>query len=141
VPPSRLDDMALRVLTPMFRAGLFDGPAPNGREDANVTSAQHSALARSLAAAGTVLLQNRAGVLPLTAAPAVKTLLVLGDACGPAPQCCGTGSGAGGISHIVCESLASAAGIAITAATAVFLGTLVLGLAYEVKRGALEWDK
>ena len=34
-----------------------------------------------------------------------------------------------------------AAGIAITAATAVFLGTLVLGLAYEVKRGALEWDK
>mgnify|MGYP000851619176 FL=1 len=34
-----------------------------------------------------------------------------------------------------------AAGIAITAATAVFLGVLVLGLAYEVKRGALEWDK
>lgn len=34
-----------------------------------------------------------------------------------------------------------AAGIAITGATAVFLGTLVLGLAYEVKRGALEWDK
>ncbi len=34
-----------------------------------------------------------------------------------------------------------AAGIALTAATAVFLGTLVLGLLYEVKRGALEWDK
>jgi NADH-quinone oxidoreductase subunit A len=34
-----------------------------------------------------------------------------------------------------------AAGIAVTAATAVFLGTLVLGLLYEVKRGALEWDK
>ena len=34
-----------------------------------------------------------------------------------------------------------AAGIAITAATAVFLFTLVLGLAYEIKRGALEWDK
>ncbi|MEI6794112.1 MAG: NADH-quinone oxidoreductase subunit A, partial [Verrucomicrobiota bacterium] len=32
-----------------------------------------------------------------------------------------------------------AAGIAITAATAVFLGVLVLGLAYEFKRGALEW--
>jgi NADH-quinone oxidoreductase subunit A len=31
-----------------------------------------------------------------------------------------------------------AAGIAITAATAVFLGVLVLGLAYEFKRGALE---
>jgi len=34
-----------------------------------------------------------------------------------------------------------AAGIAITAATAVFLGVLVLGLAYELKRGALEWEK
>lgn len=34
-----------------------------------------------------------------------------------------------------------AAGIAITAATAVFLFTLVLGLAYEIKRGALEWEK
>jgi NADH-quinone oxidoreductase subunit A len=34
-----------------------------------------------------------------------------------------------------------ATGIAITAATAVFLGVLVLGLAYEFKRGALEWEK
>ena len=34
-----------------------------------------------------------------------------------------------------------AAQIAITAATAVFLGVLVLGLAYEFKRGALEWEK
>ena len=34
-----------------------------------------------------------------------------------------------------------AAGIAITAATAVFLGVLVLGLAYEFKRGALVWEK
>ena len=34
-----------------------------------------------------------------------------------------------------------AAGIAITGATAVFLGVLVFGLVYEVKRGALEWEK
>ena len=34
-----------------------------------------------------------------------------------------------------------AAGIAITAATAVFLGVLVLGLIYEFKRGALDWEK
>jgi len=34
-----------------------------------------------------------------------------------------------------------AAGIAITAATAVFLSVLVLGLVYEVRRGALEWEK
>jgi NADH-quinone oxidoreductase subunit A len=34
-----------------------------------------------------------------------------------------------------------AAGIVITAATAVFLGVLVLGLVYEFKRGALDWEK
>jgi NADH-quinone oxidoreductase subunit A len=34
-----------------------------------------------------------------------------------------------------------AAGIAITTVTAVFLGVLVLGLFYEVRRGALEWEK
>ena len=34
-----------------------------------------------------------------------------------------------------------AAGIAVTAATAAFLGVLVLGLLYEVKRGALDWEK
>ncbi len=34
-----------------------------------------------------------------------------------------------------------AASIAITGATAVFLGVLVLGLVYEVRRGALEWEK
>ncbi len=34
-----------------------------------------------------------------------------------------------------------AAGIAITGATAVFLGVLVFGLVYEVRRGALEWEK
>ena len=34
-----------------------------------------------------------------------------------------------------------ATGIAITAATAVFLGVLILGLIYEFKRGALDWEK
>lgn len=34
-----------------------------------------------------------------------------------------------------------AASIAITGATAAFLSILVIGLIYEVKRGALEWEK
>ncbi len=34
-----------------------------------------------------------------------------------------------------------AASIAITGATAVFLGILVFGLVYELRRGALEWEK
>ena len=94
VPLSRLNDMATRVLVPMFSAGLFDGsyPAPGAWEDANVTSPAHNALARSLAAAGTVLLKNTPGLLPLRRG--LSNLLVVGDACSLSPICCGTGSGA-----------------------------------------------
>jgi len=93
VSEARLNDMAMRVLVPMFRAGLFDGAGQGGFEDANVTSDAHNSLARELAAAGTVLLKNSGGVLPLMAST-VKSILVLGDACDKAPICCGTGSGA-----------------------------------------------
>ncbi len=54
---STLDDMVLRILTPMYRAGLFDVPMPSANTPlANVTNSEHVALARRLAAAGTVLL-------------------------------------------------------------------------------------
>jgi beta-glucosidase len=74
----------------MFANGLFDIP-PSGSEDTNVTSARHSALARTLAAAGTVLLKNDAGVLPL--ADDVKNIVVVGAAADATPYCCGSGSG------------------------------------------------
>ena len=54
----------MRILTPMARLGVLDRPA-SGDLDNNVTSPEHSALARSLAANATVLLKNSAGVLPL----------------------------------------------------------------------------
>ena len=89
VPLPLIDDKVLRILTPMFSAGLFDIP-PQGRADSNVSSARHAALARTLAASGTVLLQNTPGVLPLSN-PA--SILVVGDAAHNQPYCCGDGSG------------------------------------------------
>ena len=54
VPLTLIDDKVLRILTPMFAAGLFDYPN-TGTEDSNVTSPAHTQLARELAAAGTRL--------------------------------------------------------------------------------------
>lgn len=90
VPESAVDDKALRILTPMFAQGLFDIP-PSGTPDTNTTSPRHSALARTLAAAGTVVLKNRDGVLPLTAS--VANIVVVGLAADATPYCCGAGSG------------------------------------------------
>ena len=89
VPLALIDDKVLRILTPMFAQGLFDIPQ-QGHADSNVSSARHGALARTLAAAGTVLLKNSPGVLPL-ARPA--SILVVGGAAHDDPYCCGRGSG------------------------------------------------
>ena len=89
VPLPLIDDKVLRILTPMFSQGLFDIPQ-QGRADSNVTSDRHAALARTLAASGTVLLKNAPGVLPFVN-PA--SILVVGDAAHNQPYCCGGGSG------------------------------------------------
>ncbi len=102
VPRAVVDAKALRVLTAMFTAGLFDMPQPSGAPGANCTSAAHTALARDIAAAGTVLLANDARVLPLGGGGApLRTLAVLGDAADAAPQCCGAGSGYNNPPYIV----------------------------------------
>lgn len=118
VPMWRIDDMALRVLTPMYRFGVFDTPNPNVHT-ANVTTVAHNQLARALSAEGTVLLKNDAsaapnadadanvdavasggvgggaqgGLLPLTW-KGMRGVAVIGADGHDDPQCCGTGSGA-----------------------------------------------
>jgi len=52
------------ILTPMERLGILDRP-PSGSLDANVTSAEHNALARIIAVNATVLLKNQGNLLPL----------------------------------------------------------------------------
>jgi beta-glucosidase len=118
VPQSVLDDKALRVLTSMYAAGIFDAPpCPGCNMDANVTTDAHAALARTLAAAGTVLLQNTGGLLPI-AAPRVRSILVVGDDADADPYCCGAGSGGLSPPYVVTPlagiTARAGAGIAVT---------------------------
>ncbi len=98
VPQSRLDDMALRVLTSMFAAGLFDRP-PSGSMSANVQSAAHTQLTRDGAAQGAVLLKNASHVLPFDAT--VHSIAVIGSAASIAPVIVGSGSAEVTPSHVV----------------------------------------
>jgi beta-glucosidase len=98
VSEARFDDMVMRILVQMFKFGLFDVPAdPARNQNANATSPEHDALARKLAAAGTVLLQNRGCLLPLSDASPPRSILVLGDSGDKAPQCCPDDQGSGDV--------------------------------------------
>lgn len=77
VSRARLDDMAKRVLTSMFRIGLVDHP-PH-RPLATATTASSLSVATRVAQSGAVLLRNT-GVLPI--APSARSIAVIGDAAG-----------------------------------------------------------
>jgi beta-glucosidase len=81
VPVSTIDSIALHHFVPRFRLGIYDDKS-RGDAEANVSTPEHVALARQVAAEGAVLLQNRNNVLPL-ASPAVKSIAVIGDDAGP----------------------------------------------------------
>ncbi|EWM17345.1 glycoside hydrolase family 3 C-terminal domain-containing protein [Kutzneria sp. 744] len=81
VSQSTLDDMTRRVLTQMFKFGLFDHGA-TGNTGAVVTSAAHTQVAQDVAAQGSVLLKNN-GVLPLSASSLKSIALLGGDAIDP----------------------------------------------------------
>ncbi len=91
VPQSRLDDMVLRILTPMFRFGLFDR-GPTGTYGAVVQTDAHKKFAREAAAQGMVLLKNDENVLPLDPAR-VHAIAVFGAAADEEPVIVGGGSG------------------------------------------------
>jgi beta-glucosidase len=75
VSQATMDDHVRRVLTPMFRRGLFDR-TQTGSMSATVTSAAHAAVTRQVAAEGSVLLKNANAVLPVPAA--TKSIAVIG---------------------------------------------------------------
>jgi beta-glucosidase len=83
VPMTRLNDMVTRIVRTMFRLGVFDHPAAAepAAYGANVQSAQDVALARTISEAGTVLLKNDGGVLPL--AGRGRRIAVIGPGAGP----------------------------------------------------------
>jgi beta-glucosidase len=90
VAPSRLDDMVRRILSSLFAVGVFK--TSYGSADRVVSTAEHRALARAAAAAGTVLLKNEPTVLPLGSD--LSAIAVIGDDAGEHVQFGGFGSAA-----------------------------------------------
>lgn len=90
VPTSRLNDMVLRILTVMFRAGLFDR-APVGSIGADVQSPAHTQLAQDAAAQSMVLLKNTNQVLPLDDGK-IHSIAVFGSTADTIPVVAGGGS-------------------------------------------------
>jgi beta-glucosidase len=90
VTQATVDTMVSRVLTQMFRFGLFD-KAPSGSTGAIVTAPAHAQVALRGIEEGTVLLKN-SGLLPLSTAT-THSLAVIGQDAGPGTQTIGGGSG------------------------------------------------
>jgi beta-glucosidase len=90
VSQATVDTMVSRVLTQMFRFGMFD-KAPSGTNKALVTTPAHRKVALQGVEEGTVLLKNN-GVLPLNASN-LSSVAVIGQDAGPGTQTIGGGSG------------------------------------------------
>lgn len=86
----RLNDMVLRILTVMFRMGLFDR-APVGSIGADVQSPVHTQLAQDAAAQSMVLLKNSNQVLPLDELK-IHSIAVFGGTADTIPVIAGGGS-------------------------------------------------
>ncbi|WP_103889731.1 discoidin domain-containing protein [Actinacidiphila yanglinensis] len=90
VSQATVDTMVSRVLTQMFRFGMFD-KAPSGSKTAIVTTPAHAQVALKGDEEGTVLLKNN-GILPLSTS-STKSVAVIGQDAGPGAQTIGGGSG------------------------------------------------
>ena len=90
VAVATVNQMVSRILTEMFRFNDFNNP-PAGSASATVTTPAHQAVSAAVAEAGTVLLKNAAGTLPLKASGG-GTVAVIGPAASAAPADAGGGS-------------------------------------------------
>ena len=90
VSMATLNDMVSRILTEMFRFNEFNNP-PTGSTSTTVTTPAHQAVSTAVAEAGTVLLKNTGGTLPLPANGA-GTVAVIGPAASASPTDTGGGS-------------------------------------------------
>jgi len=99
VSVATIDDHVTRILTEMFRFGLFDR-AQTGSPDATATTPAHVADAKSIAEQGTVLLKNDGNQLPLDTST-VKSIAVIGQDAGAGAQSDGGGSAGVNTSSLV----------------------------------------
>jgi beta-glucosidase len=124
VSQATVDDHVRRILIAMFRRGLFDR-TQTGTLSSPVTSAAHLAVARQVAADGSVLLKNANAVLPVPAS--TRSIAVIGS---PMNQ----GGGSAGVNSS--GTVSPAAGIAARAGSGVTVtysagvsGSVITGLA------------
>jgi len=89
VEVSAINQMVSRILAEMFRFGEFNDP--QGSPSAAVTTRAHQEVATDVAEAGTVLLRNTAGTLPLPPSGA-GAVAVIGPGASAAPTDSGGGS-------------------------------------------------
>ena len=90
VSMSTIDGAVSRILTEMFRFNEFNNP-PTGTTNTTVTTAAHQAVSTSVAEAGTVLLKNTGGTLPLKSTNG-GTVAVIGPAASSSTADTGGGS-------------------------------------------------
>src|SRR5215469_12116309 len=90
VSMATLNDMVNRILTEMFQFNEFNNP-PTGTTSTAVTTPANQAVSTDVAAAGSVLLKNTGGPLPLSANGA-GTVAVIGPAASASPTDTGGGS-------------------------------------------------
>ena len=90
VSMATLNGMVSRILTELFRFNEFNNP-PTGTTSATVTTPAHQATSAAVAEAGTVLLKNSGGTLPLKAVGG-GSVAVIGPAASAAPAYTGGGS-------------------------------------------------
>jgi beta-glucosidase len=88
IPVSVLNSMVSPVLSEMFRFKLFSEPRTGSPSD-TVTTPAHQALANEVAEAGTTLLKNHSGTLPLSAHASIA---VIGPSASASPTYAGGGS-------------------------------------------------
>jgi beta-glucosidase len=126
IPASRLDDMARRILFAMFDSGAFDNPvgAVNTNE---VSTPQHQQVATQVAEAGTVLLKNDRGALPIS--KHVHSIALIGPTGNDAVFVSG---GSAGVPLAPGQAITPAAGIASRAAQGGVHVTTVQGSAGDV---------
>ena len=99
VPPARIDDALTRILTPLFKVGVFDR-SDYGNKTNDVRSKAHDELNVQFAISTTVLLKNEDGLLPLDVSKPSASLKKIGVV-GDDNNVKGGGSGSVWSTHIV----------------------------------------
>jgi len=89
-----IDDSVIRVLTPMIQMGLLNRTAPSADDiNKNVTSDEHNALCRKIAAESTILLKNDHQILPLLPPWNKLKMAIVGTTAHSRTKTAGSGSG------------------------------------------------